>query len=96
MASQPGSTLPTAVSVAPPLLPPPPPPPAGSMQKVAMPLHVQKLQGALCLDRLIDQVEHVYKDSLSWRKERSVEMLKWVIVLGTLFVLAITGNNWRV
>ena len=36
-----------------------------SRQKVALPLHVQKLQSALNLDRFIDQVEQVYNESLA-------------------------------
>ena len=34
-------------------------------QRVALPLHVQKLQRALNLDRFIDQVERVFNEALS-------------------------------
>ena len=67
MADQP-STVSTPAVPAPSLAPPPPPGPFPE-QKVAMPLHVQKLQGALCLDKLIDQVEQAFNDSLSLRKD---------------------------
>lgn len=66
MADQP-CTVSTPVIPAPSLAPPPPGP--FPEQKVAMPLHVQKLQGALCLDKLIDQVEQAFNDSLSPRKD---------------------------
>lgn len=38
------------------------------MQKVALPLHVQKLQGALNLDALINQVERAFNESLTVEK----------------------------
>ena len=43
------------------------------VQKVALPLHVQKLQGALNLDALIDQVERVFNESLAMEKVSVVE-----------------------
>lgn len=39
--------------------------PPNLRQKVALPLHVQKLQRALDLDKFIGQVEQVYKESLA-------------------------------
>lgn len=71
MASQPNATVLPVVSktasqpdVAAPSLVSGPNQLVSTEQKVALPLHVQKLQGALCLDRLIDQVERVFNDSL--------------------------------
>ena len=49
----------TAAAPAAPRHPHPPP-----RQRVALPLHVQKLQGVLNLDRFIDQVERVFNESL--------------------------------
>lgn len=55
MASQPtASKVPVAPS-----------PSALPLQKVALPLHVQKLQGALNLDALINQVERAFNESLT-------------------------------
>lgn len=43
------------------------------VQKVALPLHVQKLQGALNLDALINQVERAFNESLAMEKIPLVE-----------------------
>lgn len=63
MATQSGAstTATVATSAAAPLHPLP-------RQRVALPLHVQKLQGALSLDRFIDQVERAFNESLSLEK----------------------------
>ncbi len=43
-------------------------PGSSHIQRVALPLHVQKLHRALNLDRFIDQVEQVFNESLSLDK----------------------------
>lgn len=49
-------------------------------QKVALPLHVQKLQRALDLDKFIDQVELVFNNSLSLDKSVRYAMRMWMCV----------------
>ena len=56
MAGQPGSSKAADIS------------PPSPVQKVALPLHVQKLQSALDLDGLINQVEKVFNESLKEQK----------------------------
>lgn len=53
---------------------------APKTQKVALPLHVQKLQGALNLDKLIDQVEKAFNDSLSPEKTVGYVLVGYVLV----------------
>ena len=60
-------------------------------QTVALPLHVQTLQRALNVDRLIDQVEKVLEDSLENSRE-GYEILKST---KTLFTQATVETNKR-
>lgn len=55
-------------------------------QKVALPLHVQKLQRALDLDKFIDQVELVFNNSLSLDKSVRYAMWIWTCVFMCVFV----------
>lgn len=57
-------------------------------QKVALPLHVQKLQGALSLDRFIDQVERVFNEAVRESKLRLADLIhKWNVVCHCMCVL---------
>lgn len=64
-------------------------------QRVALPLHVQKLQGALSLDKLLDQVERAFNESLSAEKTvRYVNKLTGVLLMNIKFTknLETTGG----
>lgn len=54
-------------------------------QRVALPLHVQKLQRALNLDNFIDQVERAYNESLAMRMSAGYDCFCFKY-LGLIFV----------